>query len=445
MLSGALYLERKKTIFAAFSFVALLAAFLTRGDPIIFLPLAFLIIAFSERKKALLLTLFLSVLFYLGFLAALEDTYPYLSNNFGKILKPIGINQALIYRLKERLPAIVSSFILAAGVLISLTKERLNFAKIKDLLAGVVVKLTPYLIAGAFFLFFLGYEVAQGFDFYSNGANLVKLSWYVGGILGWAVIIGGGFCLAKGLLCSREPVRKDLLLLLFLATCAGLSLFFLVNAHISRDHPWWARKFLVEAIPLLPITFVFLADKIQPQKNLKRLLVGGAFLLIISINTFYARPIISTQQYKGSYTFLEELDSCFEGKQKPVIFFDTSYGRNNFKKRSEYISGYFFGPPLWIFHDRVVYYPKEGAPFEVIVKTAEKHLGKGESVFLVNPTRELLDKAPPVQEVCNLTFSSEMVGWKSVVEPLKLWGDTKLTAESITPINIPLKVFRIKR
>lgn len=442
LINAASYFERRRNFYLLFSLISLIALLFTRGDMIFFVPLGLIIIIAETKAKLVIVKL-------LGFSIALAiciktlymDAYPYLFGQFGPLVKGFGIDSNILYDYRYPIPLVIGVVTFLFGLVLYLFRNAKLIMHINSIMLREWAQRLFPLFAFIFSILFLFvYQFRSDGDFYKNATNLVKLTWYVGGIIGSLGIICGTVLYLQSVLKGSFSKYRKVLVVALLFILGGLALQFLIRASITPDHPWWSRRQLVYAILLLPVGVSFLMSKYGRQFKFASAVV---LLALLVTNIYYAKPILSAQVYQGSYSYLNQLNACFEENTDSAIFFDTSYGNLDFQNRTQYISAYFLGQPLWMFFNQAVFYPKDKLGSKDMVVAMKEELVKGKNVYVINPAPlsfQLL--SGKLTEVCSLPLTTSQIGWKSIVNPTMVLEDTRLSDDSDFSFTLPVQVYR---
>lgn len=440
-----LFFKSKRIGYALFASLSFVLAFTTRGEPIFLLPVLAVFIAHIEESwKRQITAVFSSVAMGISVWTIYLDTYPYASYQFGRVFKYIGITQQVIFDFADFAPFIMAVFTYLLVVFAVLVKKIWDYIDAHKLSKKIYNFLSTnrHLIAGVAVMTSLLIMQVTFFDnYFSNRPNLIKLSWYIGGIVGV-----GGFVYSAAhyvLLSWRKVTPTQRVLYVFTILLLLFSVWMLNDAQISKDHPWWSRRFLYNAILIAPL---LVAQFVDTLKSSQRILGAFLVLVLVASNLYYAQPVLSVKKYDGSLNYLQELNTCFATSENPSIVFDTSYGRNNFEYRLEYLAGYFFGQPLWTYFDREVYYPRESTTPAYIADFFADKVANNE-LFVVNPSENyelfVADSQYELSLVCESEFAVEMLGWRSIPKPLEMTEDVKLNALTEQRFSLPISVYRL--
>lgn len=129
--------------------------------------------------------------------------------------------------------------------------------------------------------------------FLDDTTNILKLGWYLGP---WVVLIG--FIMLP--LFIKRGIAPCLLFILG----EFYFVFYVWQARIHPDHPWWARRFLPIVFPTLIISFsLFLENLTKKQAYFKKILVTVTlFYFILTV-----KNLIPFRFYQGAINYLNGL------------------------------------------------------------------------------------------------------------------------------------------
>lgn len=125
-----------------------------------------------------------------------------------------------------------------------------------------------------------------------NGANLFKLGWY----LSEGVVVSG-FVMLPLILKSRS-----LVVWLVYLVAEFYFVFYIYNARILPDHPWWVRRFLPVVIPFLVISFSNFIQQASTTQN--RILAKVAPYVIYLLASYY---VVTSSLSLSNFTMMQGL------------------------------------------------------------------------------------------------------------------------------------------
>jgi hypothetical protein len=113
---------------------------------------------------------------------------------------------------------------------------------------------------------FYAYFIRPQGDVLGDSYNLVKLSWYFGGIAGILIVFFG--C---ALLFYRKPYHESYF---FLSILLVFAVPYVLSSMISADQPFWVRRYLPVVIPMALLCVAYLVSRVS---EIKRSPVGGKY------------------------------------------------------------------------------------------------------------------------------------------------------------------------
>jgi len=447
MLNVHIFFKDGKLFWLISAIVCFISAALTRGTPILFLPLITYVISTTNKKNFNLSFIFFSILLTLSVWIMFKETYPYASSNFAGIFKPLGITQEIIFNNLAMLPLYVYIPSVLLIFLFKFTKLFIN--KIFFIFKKIIVFLKlKYLGAIIPLLVLFIYQLTMFSNYFSNRPNLIKISWYIGGLVGLFFFSFGIVIYFLHILTikNKKDLHQNISLIIFSSILLISFLFFLKDSRISMDHPWWSRRFLDNALLLFPITTIFSLNYLYKKIRFKTLAIC-VFIILLASNLYYSVPILKTQQYKGSLEFIEKVSNCINQNQETeTIIFDTSYTSTDFDNRLKYLAGYFFGQPLSQYEKFIVIYPPDRTKPENLIKAvSELKTVNKQSIYVINPSNEFKKLENVIlKKHCLLSFDMQMIGWESIPNPMNLTTDNKLLKKNALSFDIPFEIYKLE-
>lgn len=177
--------------------------------------------------------------------------------------------------------------------------------------------IAAYLI---FILVLYAYFIRPSGAITSDSYNLVKLSWYMSGFCG-ILLATFGFIL----LLYKKPYSETYF---FLTIFFIYAIFFITNARIFPDHPWWVRRYLPVVIPSAILCISYFVDWIKnltigkTQLNKIITIILLFFLLVPFIMA--DSKIICHTEYDGAIEDVDELSNIFE-RNSEILYVRNTY------------------------------------------------------------------------------------------------------------------------
>jgi uncharacterized membrane protein len=171
-----------------------------------------------------------------------------------------------------------------------------------------------------FILVLYAYFIRPSGAITSDSYNLVKLSWYMSGFCG--ILLAG---LGSILLLYKKPYSETYF---FLTTFFIYAAFYIANARIFPDYPWWVRRYLPVVIPSAILCISYFVDWIKnltigkTQLNKIITIILLFFLLVPFIMA--DSKIICHTEYDGAIEATEELSNIFE-RNSEILYVRNSY------------------------------------------------------------------------------------------------------------------------
>lgn len=267
--------------FSGFSFAQML---LTRISAFLMIPLLILFFIFEYLfKNYTKNNNFVILGFILLIPLVLYNTF-IVSYNYSKSIFNI--------RMTPLIEIIISPFgIMVCALFIGLTfyfwHKRKQFQKLfKSHLKKILIILSAVMILFLGYNYYLRPEGDIAAEGTTESYNLVKLFWYVGGQFGLFL-----FALSITFLLFKKKKRVEWFFLLIFIT---YFIFYVMNAQISLDHPWWVRRFLPIVIPSMYIIISYFLSFLISKK--KYYFLGFLILSIfITILVSTTAPIVKIQ------------------------------------------------------------------------------------------------------------------------------------------------------
>lgn len=206
----------------------------------------------------------------------------------------------------------------------------------------------------------------------SDRFNMIKLSWYLTE-LGVALAIIGLI-----IMIYRNP-SKDVFLFFGIISIYGL--YYINNAHITPDHPWWIRRYLPVVVPSFLISAGVALDRIKSSSFLGK---GTSFILIfILIISFVQadKPIIGYVEHKGVIDQTRDI-STFTGDDGRIIF-----TRNEYRGFHDCCTS----TPLYFIYNREALWVRNNpAYYTKLIEKLKEWENSGKEILIANPTEKLL-------------------------------------------------------
>lgn len=256
-------------------------------------------------------------------------------------------------------------------------------------------------------------------DFSSDGYNLIKLSAYIG----WASIISLFF----GLFFIVKNKNTQWVEIIITATTTVILATMLFRASISRDHPWWSRRFFPIILGAVPyITAVFL-EKLIKGKNRTRRLVMLGFGVILILTTLF--PSLSLYKYTEHPDSIRNLSQIHDQiKSNSIILF----GQKS-SERDDFLIGYFAAQPLRFIYNHKTYILNDSTTnFPVIKSKIKEWISEGKSVYITGTDFDLersLISEFELERIIDYDLDFQQRGWRSVFYPEEVSTDNKLTSQ----------------
>jgi hypothetical protein len=304
-------------------------AFLTRITTVLLIPPIVLFFAYLRvkgelRKKHLYFIVPFSILSAHAIFTAFFISTWY---------TPYILNGILPFTLPPTDELLLASSLLFAAFIFLLDKFR-NEISIRNVAKNQ--KFMPYLqFLAAFFIViaFLYLYFMRPTEGVPDTYNLIKLSWYLNGLVGIILATIGLL-----LLLYKKPCRE---IYLFLGIALIYSAYFLINAQISLDHPFWIRRFLPVVIPSLLLCAaysIYALTNLQIKKQPVGSILSSIILLILVVSSINSDSlIINHVEFKGVIGELEYLSNST--KDNSILLFGTDWTSFKLSTPMNYIFG----------------------------------------------------------------------------------------------------------
>lgn len=154
----------------------------------------------------------------------------------------------------------------------------------------------------------------------SDSYNLVKLSWYMSGFFG--ILLASLGCI---LLLYKKPYSETYF---FLTTVIIYSIFYIMAARISPDHPWWVRRYLPVVIPSAVICTAYFIDWINDLQiggwnKINKIVAITLLTLLLIPSVMSDSKIIHNIEYSGAIENTNDLSHLFE--KNSIILYHRNY------------------------------------------------------------------------------------------------------------------------
>lgn len=256
------------------------------------------------------------------------------------------------------------------------------------------------------------------------GRNLEMLGWYLTPLV---VALG-----IVGILLMVYRIRM-VAGVVFLSVMLVFFLYFVATIHHSWGAPWWMRRYIFAAVPLLFLgTGVFL-DFVHGifARGWHQAVPVGLFVLLVSSTLAVSYPIHNFVQYEGSITQIEALFAPY-GQDDVLVFADLTYPHAAFSLRYVYgneallMRRDLWGPSVT---------PRGSEDVEDFVEAYLIWRDQGKRVFVVNPSSKFLSA---FQEQLAFTLDNE-----GIIEVPYLQFSTISFPTEVVRVVRPIRIFEV--
>ncbi|MCX6776182.1 MAG: glycosyltransferase family 39 protein [Candidatus Micrarchaeota archaeon] len=357
--------------FGIISAMCLGGIFLTRIDAFLLAAPLFLFFVYLRIKEKLKMEYLyfiipFSVLFISAFLTALAVSTPYTYDIFRVTFS---YESALIEQ-----PHLFAILILLTFLILfvfdffrsQISKKLKGFRKLLPYLQYLVAFLIITAILYSFFI-----RPTEGIvDTY----NMVKISWYVAGPIGIILAVCGSI-----LLLYKKPYNETYL---FLGVMLIYSVYFIANAKMYADQPWWIRRFVPVVIPFILVCIAYLAESVSKLSFKEKPLGKIIFWILLGILTLLSiqpnYPLLNHVEYEGMINYIQGISNSTENNS--ILVFD-KYNWQSLK----------LSAPLNYIFDRkslIVY----NHNYSAIGNQFKKWQSEDHKIYVLNPSDNLADK-----------------------------------------------------
>jgi hypothetical protein len=322
----------------------------------------------------------------------------------------------------------LSIFLVAVAIIASRAKSRI-IPRV-DLFKRSFSSYARYTIVLAMLsLAFHAYFVWPTGPITSNSHNLVKLSWYLGGFYGIFLAILG----SAALLYKRPFFESNFFLGILFVHAA----FFLMEANITPDQPWWARRFIPVVIPSLIIASSYLIDRIGAIKTIiGRVRIGkliSTTLLILLVCSFAKTSylLINHVEFSGAIEDVTQIADYID-KDGIVIPQRGPFGTYGFYP--DYVS-----TPLKYIYDRETLYAV--TTNHGVVAQIREWTSRGRRVYVLDMSEDLSFDLSPFYEF--VLLASVRTEWPRLDQAIDT-GEYGRFPERIIMLDHTYRIYELK-
>lgn len=213
----------------------------------------------------------------------------------------------------------VGGLYLARGAIPSPDKDLMRYAR-----HAMILVITACIL--------YGYFIRPEGNIPGDSYNLVKLSWYLGGLIG--ILLAGAGCMH---IIYKKPCPE---VMLFVGIFLVYAFMYIHSAMIAPDHPWWVRRFVPVVLPAAIICISYVIDLTGKLNTGKygRLVISAAIIVLTILPSAYADTrLIGHTQYENMAVDVGEIAEMM--KDNGPIVYNRNYYSNKIVTPLHYIYG----------------------------------------------------------------------------------------------------------